>query len=251
MTEGELIRLWKGGKYRIPQSSELVKRLLDEMEKSNKLRTEDIKSNFSNLVENLQKDVYKMYLKLEKEAVQRLLNDYFSRFSSGGTDCIIREFGKHIHDLDKLFLSLSQSRRSRAGKAFEDILKVLFKMLEYPFDEKPVIDGRPDFILPSKEHYKTNAMDCIIFTSKRTLRERWRQIVTEGTRGLGFFLATIDEDVSKKGLGEMKNHRIWIVVPERIKKKHYPDAINAITFEEFFEDHLDPKVKSWKRNDVI
>lgn len=42
-----------------------------------------------------------------------------------------------------------------------------------------------------------NAPDATIFTIKGTLRERWRQIVTEGTRGLGFFLATIDEGMKE------------------------------------------------------
>lgn len=96
-------------------------------------------------------------------------------------------------------------------------------------------------------------MDCIIFTAKRTLRERWRQIVTEGTRGLGFYLATIDEKVSKNALDEMKKHRIYLVVPERIKSTNseYNKAENVITFEDFFKYHLDPSVERWKAKKII
>ena len=94
-------------------------------------------------------------------------------------------------------------------------------------------------------------MDCIVFTAKRTLRERWRQIVTEGTRGLGFFLATIDDGVSQNQLDEMKRNRIYLVCPKHIKDDFYREAINVITFSSFFEDHLDPAMKRWKKSGVI
>ena len=96
-------------------------------------------------------------------------------------------------------------------------------------------------------------MDCIIFTAKRTLRERWRQIVIEGTRGLGFYLATIVEKVSTIQLDEMKNHRIYLVMPESIKSNNtkYNAQANVITFEEFFQYHLDPAVKRWRARKII
>ncbi|MDO8302248.1 MAG: type II restriction endonuclease [Sedimentisphaerales bacterium] len=91
-------------------------------------------------------------------------------------------------------------------------------------------------------------MDCIIFTAKRTIRERWRQIVTEGTRGLGFFLATIDTSISDKQLAEMKAHRIYLVVPRDIRMSgKYQEAENVLDFETFFLDHLDPAMARWRR----
>jgi hypothetical protein len=94
-------------------------------------------------------------------------------------------------------------------------------------------------------------MDCIIFTVKRTLRERWRQIVTEGTRGYLFFLATIDEKISSKQLQEIQSHRIYVVVPERIKNETYSAHSNVISFETFFEQHVDPAMRRWQKNKVI
>ncbi len=94
---------------------------------------------------------------------------------------------------------------------------------------------------------------CVIFTVKRTLRERWRQIVTEGTRGLGFYLATIDEDVSGRDLGEMIQSRINLVVPIRIKgiRQEYEEAPNVISFENFFRFHLDPALDRWRAAGAI
>jgi len=156
-------------------------------------------------------------------------------------------------ELDRFFLSLTQSRRTRAGSAFEIILRTLFKRLNYPFYEQQVINGKPDFLMPGKSHFDSNPMDCIIFTAKRTLRERWRQIVTEGTRGLGFYLSTIDESISTNQLDEMRNHRIYLVIPISIKEKvvQYRSAHNVITFEEFFRYHLDPAVTRWTERGII
>ncbi|HUV68010.1 MAG TPA: type II restriction endonuclease, partial [Terracidiphilus sp.] len=161
--------------------------------------------------------------------------------------------GDYFYTLDKFFLSRTQSRRSRAGSAFEVVLEELFKRLQYPFQSQPAIDGNPDFVFPSVSLYQKNAQDAIVFTAKRTLRERWRQIVTEGAKGLGFFLATIDEKVSEGQVGEMKGERIYLVVPAKLKEgvRQYAAAENVITFEDFLEDHLDPKMTKWKRHGVI
>lgn len=105
--------------------------------------------------------------------------------------------------------------------------------------------------MPSYDHYVKNAIDCIIFTAKRTLRERWRQIVTEGTRGLGFYLATIDEKISSNQLDEARNHRIYIVCPEEIRSGYYSGKVNVLSFTQFFKDYLDPAMERWRRNNVI
>src|SRR5687768_15409127 len=151
-----------------------------------------IKEHFSELVGTVQAQAYAEYLKAEGEAGAFAIRSVFSPLAGpqGSADVLLDLFRDHFAGLDKFFLALTQGRRPRAGKAFETLIKRLFIKLDYPFSAQAIINGQPDFVLPSVEHYKRNAMDCIVFTVKRTLRERWRQIVTEGTRGLGFFLAT-------------------------------------------------------------
>lgn len=129
----------------------------------------------------------------------------------------------------------------------------MFTKLRYPFESQPEIDGNPDFVFPSISLYQKNAQDAIVFTAKRTLRERWRQIVTEGAKGLGFFLATIDDKVSAAQIKEMKGARIQLVVPSRLKTsiQQYAAAANVITFEDFLEDHLNPKMTKWKKQGDI
>ena len=70
-------------------------------------------------------------------------------------------------------MSIFQSRKSRAGKAFEYTIRELFSRLSYPFSEQVKIDGaKPDFVMPSENYFIRKPLDSIIFTAKRTLRER-------------------------------------------------------------------------------
>ncbi len=213
----------------------------------------DIKINFDNLIVETEKEAHKLYKQYEKQYGKALLVSYLKEKigASGNENNVSEVIGDCFNLLDEFYLSLAQSRKSRAGKSFETIHNSLFKILQYPFTEQAVINGKPDFLMPSVEYYKKNPMDCIIFTAKRTLRERWRQIVTEGTRGLGFFLATIDEKISDNQLEEMLKHRIYVVCPEDIKNRKYADKVNVMSFKKFFLDHLDPKLESWKRNNII
>jgi len=216
---------------------------------------EYIKNNFSDLIEALQLDAYNIYLKGEEDAGKSVIEDRVrERLVPYATvEDVVQATGSMFSELDRFFLSLTQGRRNRAGRAFEIILKTLFRRLNYPFEEQQVINGKTDFLMPHRRHWDNNPMDCIIFTVKRSLRERWRQIVTEGTRGLGFYLATIDEAVSRQQLTEMMRNRIYLVVPRRIKDdtRIYSAQSNVISFEDFFTHHLDPAIARWKATGII
>jgi hypothetical protein len=214
-----------------------------------------IRSNFSNLIGEIEHTAHEIYKEHQKKCGTMALLEFFG-LDKGlipATPGFIEAIQGSFEELNRFFLSLAQSRKARAGKTFEEIIRRLFKALEYPFDEQIVINGKPDFLLPSEEHYRRHAADCIIFTAKRTLRERWRQIVTEGTRGLGFFLATIDGDITETQLGEMKGNRIYLVVEIRLKENNakYKQALNVITFENFFRHHLDPAMQRWREAKII
>ena len=243
-------RLSRAFKKRIPTARDIAERAVSEAIAGHESDAEWIKANFSHLVECIQTDGYMNYLKAEKIAGTEALLEVFLPLidPNANPEDTIRSVSGHFFALDKFFLGLTQGRRPRAGLTFEILIRDLFGRLGYPFTPQALINGQPDFILPSIDHFRANAPDCIIFTVKRTLRERWRQIVTEGTRGLGFFLATIDEKVAARDLGEMLNSRINIVVPERIKhvRADYEKAPNVISFEYFFKFHLDPAMERWR-----
>jgi restriction endonuclease EcoRII-like protein len=254
-TDDEVLALLANGfRRRIPPGRAIAARAVGKALGDRDRDIEWIKQNFSALVEQVQADAYEEYKQGERIAGADTIAEVFIGLLGGrSAEDTVTLFGTHFFALDRFFLGLTQGRRPRAGKAFEYLIKELFIRLGYPFTSQPIINGQPDFLLPSLEHFERFAADCIIFTVKRTLRERWRQIVTEGTRGLGFFLATIDEDVAERDLAEMLRTRITLVVPERIIhiRSDYEQAPNVISFEYFFRFYLDPAMDRWRAAGIL
>ncbi|WP_346838419.1 type II restriction endonuclease [Microbulbifer sp. SAOS-129_SWC] len=199
---------------------------------------EDIKENFSQYVTALQNRIYEKYLEHEQASAQSVIDQQ-----------IQEKQAIYFPDLNKLTMSLSQSRKSRAGKAFEGIFQELFSRLGYSYSDQVDIDGaKPDFVMPSEEYFREKPLESIIFTAKRTLRERWRQVVTEANKGYSFFLATFDEKISSNQIEQAAKHKIYVVVPKPLKNDipHYKSSYNVLSFEEFLKLHLDPAVQRWR-----
>src|SRR3989344_4662158 len=103
---------------------------------------EQIKLNFDTLLDETQYETYRVYLKYEQEygeKVFKALVEYL--IESGELENISQMgeiLGKYFKRFDSFFLSISQSRKVRAGKSFEAIHNALFKELKYPFDEQKV-----------------------------------------------------------------------------------------------------------------
>ena len=151
-------------------------------------------------------------------------------------------------EVKSFFGSLGQSCMSRAGTSFEKHVDFLFNRLGYPFEKQVVINGKPDFLMPSEEVYRSNPTDVILFTAKRTLRERWKQIIIEGVRTPYYFLGTIDPRVSEGQINEMAQNRVIMVVPERIiaEVPVYQAQPNVISYRDFFAKYVEPTSRRWE-----
>lgn len=218
---------------------EAAKRLASEQ----KLTPKEIRRRFSELLQRTEKLCYTIYLERQNKFGEEVLREFLPSVGN-----------QHLFEiLDRFYLSIGQSRKTRAGSTFEATIRGLFRRCDYPFQEQCIVNGKPDFLMPNEAHYRKFATDCIIFTAKRTIRERWRQIATEGTRGKALYLATLDEKVSSKQTGEMLQNRIYLVVPRELKRavQAYLPAPNVISFEDFFTDHLNPAMERWRRAGVV
>lgn len=253
LTDLKQFALTKG--IKLKEQKEIAKIASDNIARRFGYNKEQIKENFDSLIWETEREAYQVYLGFEKKYGEEVFTTFGDHLIDTGEITELEQMGKvlgsYLNVFDRFFLSIAQSRRTRAGNSFESLQNALFKELAYPFDEQKVINGKPDFLMPSYEHYLRNPIDCIIFTAKRTLRERWRQIVTEGTRGYGFFLATIDEKVSSTQLAEMHHNKIYLVCPENIKIAKYNDKMNVLSYKQFFMDYLDPSMERWRRNGII
>ena len=245
--------LFRRAAKNMPSAVSITRQAIQEALGSPPYNVTFIKDNFSALVLDLQARAYGLYLEAERRACGPVLAEYVAANQAAATDNgLPQSLSDAFFVLDRFCLSLTQSRRTRAGAAFETVVTTLFEALGYPYTAQPDLSGsKPDFVLPSAAHYGAFATDCLIFTCKRTLRERWRQVITEGLTGQAFYLATIDENLSMAELERMKGRIVLVVVPATIKSKCYPSVLNVIDFESFFDHHLDPAVKRWAAHGVI
>jgi hypothetical protein len=253
MNESEIARaLFAATRDNIPSATKLAHEALANS-KFGAMGATGLKNAFSEAVSSLQVDAYQLYLENEKEHAGAAILKVFSPIIAKANDNLqaLEAIAANFGALDKFSLSLTQSRRSRAGTAFEVIVSELFSRLGYPYSAQADVHGSsPDYVLPSIEWYLKFPSDSIIFTLKRTLRERWRQIVTESSSGK-FYLATIDENVSGPGLAQMMQRNISLVVPADVKTNNYANKLNVISFEDFFDDHLDPAMLRWRKAGAI
>ncbi|MFK0033576.1 type II restriction endonuclease [Pseudomonas monteilii] len=153
---------------------------------------------------------------------------------------LVREF----HLIDSIFLSAAQTRKSRAGRSFEQHVERLLRDANVNYEAQVVFGGRrPDFVLPDIRELNEKG-DAVILSLKTTLRERWKQLALEKPLG-AIFLATVDDRVSAEAVDEMERNSITLVVPESLKKKSnesvYYGRGNVITFKEFFDFEIKNK----------
>lgn len=242
-------RLSKEFKRVLPSSPAIIDETFNRLVERHTLDEHSIKEGFSSIIVALVHDATLTYMEYERTALAHALTNVYATFSVGGTaDGVIQAMHNYPKALDEFFLSIQQGRKARAGSTFEAFVAKLLTLMNYPYTAQPKIDGNPDFVFPSYDRYMHAAMDCMVFTIKTTLRERWRQITTEGAKGGNLFLATLDPKVKRNDIEEMSKQRVYLVVPRDLKEQVYEPFINVISFEEFFSSHLDPAVVRWAKN---
>lgn len=159
----------------------------------------------------------------------------------GITDAVVRNFA----ELDRIFLSASQTRKSRAGQSFEHHISRLLIDGGIAHEKQVVTGGRrPDFVLPSLRMLAKKT--SIILSAKTTLRERWKQVRLESHLQSNLFLATVDGKISTQAIQDMHLAKITLVVPESLVNSphtYYNKQPNVISFRSFFDS---PQVLSHK-----
>jgi len=151
-------------------------------------------------------------------------------------------------DIDKILLSASQSRKSRAGYSFEHHIGFMLASGKIPFEAQVVIEDkkRPDFVLPTFTLYMDKGrsdVPALVLSAKTTLRERWKQVLRE-SKNCTLFLATVDDSIAGNAIEDMNSIGIVLVVPENLKEAKttvYEPYRNVITFRDFFRDELKRK----------
>src|ERR1700687_166348 len=149
----------------------------------------------------------------------------------------VRRLFKDIDDFLKTAATLMNRRKSRAGRSMKNHVEYLLKDAKIPFDAHPQIDGDPDIVIPGKAAYddpKFPAGKLFVVGVKTTCKDRWRQVTQEAPRIEWKHLITIQEGVSAKQLKQMHQHKVTLVVPQKLHSR-YPQVkgVHLLDMEAF------------------
>ncbi len=153
---------------------------------------------------------------------------------------IIRQGFGSVDDFIAMANSVSNRRKSRAGKSLELHLEHIF--IEHGlhhFSTQCITEGKkkPDFLFPSAaayhdDHFPTEKLRMLAV--KTTCKDRWRQALNEANKINNIYLFTLQEGVSVAQFKEMKAEGVTLVVPSPLHKK-YPEEIRGelLTLDDF------------------
>jgi hypothetical protein len=169
-----------------------------------------------------------------------------------GAAKVIRSLVDALPEIDRLMLSASQQRKSRAGYSYEHHIEAMLRDGSVPFEKQVIIEKRkrPDFVLPSLAFLNGKSSQAgtgLILSAKTTLRERWKQVEREkGQRDL--FLTTVDENIAGNAIEDMASFGVCLVIPESLKRadeSEYKKHKNVLSFREFCDDVIKPRIDLW------
>ncbi|MCH6572596.1 MAG: hypothetical protein IH809_03015, partial [Proteobacteria bacterium] len=97
-------------------------------------------------------------------------------------------------------------------------LAELLRLARFPFEAQHR-EHRVDFMLPDYAHYEKDRTQCVLLSVKRTLRERWQQVVDElhKMNCPNVFLATTDEKISTSKMRDIARRNIKLTVFDDVK----------------------------------
>jgi hypothetical protein len=124
-------------------------------------------------------------------------------------------------------LSVQNRRKVRAGQALENHLEAVFAALGIRYVRGTETENRnkPDFLFPGQDEYRNSAFPAERLTmlgAKSTLKDRWRQVLSEAVRIEEKHLLTLEPGISENQTDEMQAKRLQLVVPHRLHGTYRP-----------------------------
>ncbi len=180
-------------------------------------------------------------LKVDERLIKRRGCEYelFQSIESHVVLPRVKEGFESVEEFVRFANSVTNRRKSRAGKSLELQARVIFneESVKYSWTE-PTEDKRtPDFVFPSIGHYHDAswpASKLRMLAAKTTCKDRWRQILNEAARIGEKHLLTVQEGVSAPQFKEMTEEGVKLVVPKSLHEK-YPDEVRPelLTLDQF------------------
>lgn len=148
-----------------------------------------------------------MFRRLERRVVA-------ARIQSG----FISPDGADVDGFIAFSLSVQNRRKSRAGLALENHLAAILNANGVHFAHGAETENRnkPDFLFPGQKEYRDPLFPAARLTmlgSKSTLKDRWRQVLSEAERIEEKHLLTLEPGISENQTDEMRAKRLQLVLP--------------------------------------
>lgn len=137
--------------------------------------------------------------------------------------------GEHV-DVDGFMsfsLSVQNRRKSRAGQSLENHLEALFLARNIQFQRGVETENRnkPDFLFPGQAAYRDPAFpteNLTMLGSKSTVKDRWRQVLSEAQRIENKHLLTLEPGISENQTDEMRTKHLQLVIPAKLHSSFRP-----------------------------
>ncbi|HZZ14544.1 MAG TPA: type II restriction endonuclease [Candidatus Sulfotelmatobacter sp.] len=130
-----------------------------------------------------------------------------------------------VDDFVSFSLSVQNRRKSRMGYSLQNQLAALFDLRRIKYEAQAVTEGKnkPDFIFPGSIQYHDRQFDSallVMLGAKSTLKERWRQILTEAAKIPRKHLCTLEPGISTFQTDDIASHAVQLVIPEAFHKTY-------------------------------
>ncbi|WP_309752364.1 type II restriction endonuclease [Novosphingobium sp.] len=118
-------------------------------------------------------------------------------------------------------LSVQNRRKSRAGQALEHHLGAIFTAhaIQHTRGAETENKNKPDFLFPGQAEYRDPSFPASRLTmlgAKSTLKDRWRQVLSEAERIEAKHLLTLEPGISENQTTEMQAKNLQLVLPRSL-----------------------------------
>jgi hypothetical protein len=214
----------------IPQVDVILREAIESLN-LDKSPTKGISENFDRLIKDVESTAFKIYKKYEIKAFEKLIElwinnrrEWISKIlkekGEEGVKSILIEFIKPLREME---FRAGQMRKARGGITFQYAVKVLLNLAgvpcEEPHEETKKILKRIDLVSPDAETAKETPDKAIFIAIKRTLRERWKQVVPEQMKGARLYLVTLNGKLPEEKAEEIRKAGMVIYVRDELKDK--------------------------------
>ncbi|WP_198023130.1 type II restriction endonuclease [Mesorhizobium sp. LSHC414A00] len=166
-----------------------------------------------------------LWMEREEQLFRRLERRIVAERIGGG---FAMDDGADVDGFLAFSLSVQNRRKARAGAALENHLAAVFDAHRIRFAHGVETENRnrPDFLFPGQAEYRDAAFPTARLTmlgSKSTLKDRWRQVLSEATRIDQKHLLTLEPGISENQTDEMRTKLLQLVIPRKLHQTYRPN----------------------------